>query len=57
MKYAMILAMLALTSCGYSSKENEMIGQVKKVAHQTPIFCDDRVDADISPGIPPNMED
>lgn len=51
MKRFLILATLALTACGYSARDNEMIGQVKKVARQTPIFCDDRVDADISLGV------
>lgn len=51
MKYAIIILALALSSCGYSSRENEMIGQVKKVSHETPILCDDRADADISLGI------
>jgi hypothetical protein len=51
MKYLLIFAMFAMTACGYSARYSEMIGQVKKVARQTPIFCDDRVDADISLGV------
>lgn len=47
----LVIAMLTLVSCGYSSKQNEMIGQVKKVSHETPLICDDRVDSDISLGV------
>lgn len=47
-----VLAMLLmLSSCGYSSRQNELIGQVKKVSHLTPILCGDRVDTDISLGV------
>lgn len=42
---------MTLSSCGYSSKQNELIGQVKKVKHETPIFCRDRTDVDISLGV------
>lgn len=49
------LVLLTLTSmlagCGYSSKDNEMIGQVKKVAHATPLICGDYDAADISLGV------
>lgn len=43
--------MFALTSCGYSSRNSDLIGQVKRVVSATPVFCDDRVDADISLGV------
>jgi hypothetical protein len=49
MKY--ILVVLALTGCGYSSVNNEVIGQVKKVVKNTPLICDDYVDVDLSLGI------
>ena len=43
---------VCLTGCwGYSSRNNELTGQVKYVERLTPIFCDDRVDADISLGV------
>ena len=52
MKYfIMILSMLLLTNCGYSSKNNELIGQVKKVVQNTPLLCDDYTDVDISLGV------
>lgn len=44
-------ALLSLSACGYSSRDNEAIGQVKKVANVTPILCFDRTDADISLGV------
>jgi len=53
-KLALGLMVLMLSGCGiwgYSSKNNEMIGQVKKVRHNTPIFCGDYISADISLGI------
>ncbi len=40
-----------LLACGYSAKQNELIGQVKKVAEVTPIICGDYVAADISLGV------
>lgn len=46
----MVLA-LALVGCGYSAKENEMVGQVKKVVEQTPLICGDYTEADVSLGV------
>ncbi len=40
-----------LSACGYSSKGNEMIGQVKKVKQNTPLVCPDYTDVDISLGV------
>jgi hypothetical protein len=40
-----------LTGCGYSSMQNETIGQVKKVVKNTPLICPDYVDADVSLGV------
>lgn len=51
MRYTLLIAILVLTSCGYSSRDNQMIGQVKKVTHDTPLLCSDRTDADISLGV------
>lgn len=39
------------TACGYSSINNEVIAQVKKVTRETPIICPDRVDVDLSLGV------
>lgn len=46
-----MIGVLLLGGCGYESKDNELVGQVKKVVHQTPIICPDYVKADISLGI------
>lgn len=55
------LALLALTAavsgcegCGYTSVDNTMAGQVKKVHHNTPIICENYVNADVSLGIMQN---
>lgn len=46
------IAALTLTGClGFSSKDNEVIGQVKRVKHLTPIVCMDWDMADISLGV------
>lgn len=50
MKKAIALA-LFLSACGFSSKANELVGQVKKVVEQTPIFCSDYAEVDISLGV------
>jgi len=46
-----ILTVAVLTSCGYTAKDNEMVGQVKKITNQTPIICTDYIEADISLGV------
>lgn len=46
-----ILPMLLLTGCGYSSLDNEVTGQVKRVMNNTPIICSDFSDADVSLGV------
>lgn len=43
--------MVVLSGCGYSARENELIGQVKKVVRQTPLICSDRTDVDVSLGV------
>ena len=42
---------IALSGCGYSSRDNEVIGQVKRVMNNTPMICGDYYDADISMGV------
>ena len=42
---------LLLSSCGYVARDSEMIGQIKKIANVTPLFCPDRVDVDLSLGV------
>ena len=44
-------ALVALSGCGLSSRNNEVIGQVKRVISQTPIVCPDRTDVDLSLGV------
>jgi len=47
-----LVFVLLLFSCGYTSKNNESLGQVKKVANTTPlIFCPDYNEVDISLGV------
>jgi hypothetical protein len=36
---------------GHTSANNEATGQVKKVVHNTPMFCPDTVDVDMSLGV------
>jgi major membrane immunogen (membrane-anchored lipoprotein) len=50
-KLLILLSALALTACGYSSRENEVVGQVKKVMLNTPILCPDFYDVDLSLGV------
>lgn len=38
-------------SCGYTSRDNELVGQVKKVVARTPILCGDYYEADVSLGV------
>jgi hypothetical protein len=47
----MLFAVLMLSSCGYSSVKNEMIGQVKKVVSNTPIICPNYTSVDVSLGV------
>lgn len=50
-KLTTLTLVLFVSACGYSSVDNELIGQVKKVKKMTPIICPDYVEADISLGI------
>jgi hypothetical protein len=51
--YTRVVAAMGLlfVACGYASVGNEVVGQPKKVVHQTPILCDDRTDLDLSLGV------
>ena len=51
MKKIFLLAAFCLIGCGYSSVDNELIGQPKKIFHQTPLICPNRSDVDISLGV------
>ncbi len=51
MRYLRYLPVLVLAGClGHSSKNNELVGQVKRVLHETPLKCENWVHADISLG-------
>ena len=47
----MFPGLIPVAACGYSSRDNELIGQVKKVIAQTPVLCGDYHEADISLGV------
>ncbi len=49
--FVMCLMIILISSCGYTQRDSELIGQVKKVTNETPIICPDYVAADISMGI------
>lgn len=51
MKNIVLLLALSLSGCVFEARNNELIGQVKKVKNSTPILCPKRVDVDISLGI------
>lgn len=54
MKLKLLLSLMIVTclfSCGHSQKDAEMIGQIKKVVHNTPLICPDYSSADISLGV------
>jgi len=40
--------------CGYTSVDNKMTGQVKKIHHNTPIVCENYISADVSLGVMQN---
>lgn len=43
--------LILLTGCGYSATNSQMIGQIKKVMHNTPLICRDFDDLDLSLGV------
>ena len=45
-----IIAM-TLTACGYSARDTEAVGQVKRVMNNTPMLCSDFIDVDLSLGV------
>ncbi len=51
MKLIVLIAVVGLAGCGYSSRDNEVSGQVKKVLNVTPLLCFDRTDVDLSLGV------
>jgi hypothetical protein len=47
----LVITLVMITSCGYSVRDSDLIGQVKKVSNETPLLCEDRTDTDISLGV------
>lgn len=49
---AVLTLPLALGGClGHTSRDNEAVGQVKRVHNNTPLLCPDYKDVDISLGV------
>lgn len=46
-----LVFVVSCTGCGYSSQDNELIGQAKKIVHNTPILCSPYYMVDISLGV------
>ncbi len=44
------VALSGCQACGYSSQQNDLTGQVKKVISRTPIICPDYTEVDVSLG-------
>lgn len=51
MRKTVIVISIVLTACGLSSRNNELVGQVKKVVDRTPLVCPDYTEVDISLGV------
>lgn len=47
----LIPILILFTGCGYTSKDNEVVGQVKKIVNETPLFCNNYTWVDISLGV------
>lgn len=47
----LIVAAMLLAGCGNTSVGNELVGQVKKVHHNTPLVCPDYYTVDVSMGV------
>ena len=50
-KLALLLAIVMLSGCGNKSTGTQFVGQVKKVAHITPLLCPDYDLVDVSLGV------
>jgi hypothetical protein len=46
-----LLSSIALSGCGYTSRDGEAIGQAKKVTAVTPLLCGDYYALDVSLGV------
>ena len=45
-----LLMLMCLSSCGYTSRDNQVVGQVKSVINRTLLVCYDYVDAELIVG-------
>jgi hypothetical protein len=50
-KIVAMCVLFLVASCGWSSRNNELTGQVKKVENKTPIVCYNHWETDISLGV------
>lgn len=48
---AVLFGCFVIVGCGYASRDNESIGQVKKITKQTPIICPEYSLVDVSHGV------
>lgn len=51
---ALSLLIVLLVGCGYSSRGNEVVAQVKYVSNRTPLLCPDYISAGVSLGVTKN---
>jgi hypothetical protein len=51
MKMFIALVCMSMIGCGYSSTNNEMVAQPKKIHHTTPILCHNYTELDVSMGV------
>lgn len=47
----LLCGLLLFSGCGFSSRNTELVGQVKKVVGHTPIICPDYNSVDVSLGV------
>lgn len=48
---SLLLGMSGCSACGDSSRQNELVGQAKKVIDRTPVICPNYTEADVSLGV------
>lgn len=49
--FIIFIILFLVTSCGYTQRDSELIGQVKKVYNITPLICPNFISSDISLGV------
>ena len=50
-KFACLLLAFLLVGCGYSSRDNELVGQAKRLSNRTPVLCPDYLAFEVSMGV------